>query len=70
VREVYNLGASNPREEVLIAPGEAHYLVREDRAADDHEIVLDHQAVYAYAHFLPEHARVNILHLASRDGAQ
>ena len=35
----------DPREEVLVAAGEADDLVREDRADDERDVVLDHRAV-------------------------
>ena len=45
VREVDDLLAGDAREEVLVAAGEADDLVREDRADDERDVVLDDRAV-------------------------
>ena len=52
VRQVDHLLAGDAREEVLVAAGEADHLVREDRADDQRDIVLDDRPIEPYVDLL------------------
>jgi hypothetical protein len=61
--EVYDLLPADAGEEVLVASGEGHDLVREARPADHHEVVLVDHAVQPHVDLLLEHAAAYLAHL-------